>query len=120
MQENLWRENWHKGVDYENIYLSTKLESDLQTVALEYSGLSDDLSRTYTVSSNFKPAMVVSGLCDYGSVCISKHSIGGNDGNRLHGLCVSVFCDGTANVLLEVRNEEQKINAEPVWTADIR
>ena len=88
---------------YENIYLSTKLESDLQTVALEYSGLSDNLSRTDSVSSNFNAAMDVSALCHYGSVCISKHSIGGNDGNRLHGLCVSVFRDRTAVILLEVR-----------------
>ena len=88
---------------YENIYLSAKLESDLQTVALEYSGLSDDLSRTDSVSSNFNAAMDVSALCHYGSVCISEHSIGGNDGNRLHGLCVSVFRDRTAVILLEVR-----------------
>ena len=87
----------------ENLHLSAKLESNLQTVALEYSGLSDDLSRTDSVSSNFNAAMDVSALCHYGSVCISEHSIGGNDGNRLHGLCVSVFRDRTAVILLEVR-----------------
>ena len=36
------------------------LKANLQTVALEYSGLSDDLSRTDSVSSNFNAAMDVS------------------------------------------------------------
>lgn len=82
---------------------------------------SDNLSRTDSVSSNFNAAMDVSALCHYGSVCISKHSIGGNDGNRLHGLCVSVFRDRTAVILLEVRMiMKNKNQRRTCLTADIR